>query len=283
MNSFGNIKRYHIAKVYRRDQPQLARGRYREFYQCDFDIAGSYASMVPDAEVITVASEILSELPVGNFLIKLNHRKILDGIFDICGVPKDKFRSICSAVDKLDKESWEEVKNEMVNEKGLDAFVADKIGQYVLNKGSPKVLWEYLMQKNVFVENNDAMVAMEELRILFEYLEAMDSLKNVSFDLSLARGLDYYTGVIYEAVLTEGTSQVGSIAAGGRYDNLVGMFSANGTQTPCVGVSIGFFFINLLLFLSCLFWFIILSITTEFIDYFLFYIIFIFHFIYFIL
>ena len=132
MNSVGNIKRYHIAKVpsptsphlsrpppravfiycfitprclqvYRRDQPQLNRGRYREFYQCDFDVAGSYSPMVPDAEVITVATEILSSLPVGPFLIKLNHRKLLDAIFEICGVPAEKFRPICSAVDKLDK------------------------------------------------------------------------------------------------------------------------------------------------------------------------------------
>jgi histidyl-tRNA synthetase len=87
--------------VYRRDQPQLARGRYREFYQCDFDVAGAYSPMVADAEVVSVAAEILSELPVGRFLIKLNHRKLLDSIFAICGVPAEKFRPICSAVDKL--------------------------------------------------------------------------------------------------------------------------------------------------------------------------------------
>ena len=101
MNSEGNIKRYHIAKVYRRDNPQLAKGRYREFYQCDFDIAGAYSPMVPDAEVITVATEILSALPIGGFLIKLNHRKILDAVFEISGVPVEKFRPICSAVDKV--------------------------------------------------------------------------------------------------------------------------------------------------------------------------------------
>lgn len=117
MNSVGNIKRYHIAKVYRRDKPEVNKGRYREFYQCDFDIAGNYSTMVPDAEVITVAAEILSELPVGKFLIKLNHRKILDAVFEICGVPVDKFRSICSAVDKLDKAPWSEVSTEMIVDK----------------------------------------------------------------------------------------------------------------------------------------------------------------------
>ena len=239
MNSVGNIKRYHIAKVYRRDQPQLSRGRYREFYQCDFDIAGAYSPMVPDAEVITVATEILSELPVGKFLIKLNHRKILDAIFEICGVPPEKFRPICSAVDKLDKSPWEEVKREMTQEKDLPVDVADRIGKFVLNSGKPKELLKTLNDQNSFGDHAGAAAALKDLEILFEYLDAMGSLEHVSFDLSLARGLDYYTGVIYEVVIIEGNVGVGSIAAGGRYDNLVGMFSQSGAQTPCVGVSIG--------------------------------------------
>jgi histidyl-tRNA synthetase len=239
MNSVGNIKRYHIAKVYRRDQPQPAKGRFREFYQCDIDIAGNYSPMVPDAEVISVAAEILSDLPIGKFMIKLNHRRILDAVFELCGVPAEKFRPICSAVDKLDKESWENVKLEMTNEKGLDAAVADRIGEFVLNAGKPKELWEVLKSSNKFGAHEGASIAMDELKLLFDYLDAMGTLQYVSFDLSLARGLDYYTGVIYEAVLVDGTSAVGSIAAGGRYDNLVGMFSVSGQQTPCVGVSIG--------------------------------------------
>ena len=242
MNSVGNIKRFHIAKVYRRDNPQLSRGRYREFYQCDFDIAGTYPAMLPDAEVLTVATEILSELPVGDFMIKLNHRCILDAIFEICGVPAEKFRPICSAVDKLDKLPWAEVKEEMVGEKGLPEDVADRIGKFVLRSGSPRQLWQALTSEKIFGDHAGAAAAMYDLNILFEYMEAFDSLKYISFDLSLARGLDYYTGVIYEAVLIDGGAggiQVGSIAAGGRYDNLVGMFSVSGQQTPCVGVSVG--------------------------------------------
>ncbi len=239
MNGITNIKRYHIAKVYRRDNPQLSRGRYREFYQCDFDIAGTYSVMVPDAEVITVATEILSDLPVGKFLVKLNHRRLLDAIFEISGVPASKFRPICSAVDKLDKEPWEEVRREMIEDKGLSADIADRIGTYVLHSGKPKDLWTKLTNDKIFGDHIGANAAMNELKILFEYLAAMGSIDYVSFDLSLARGLDYYTGVIYEIVLVDGTSQVGSISAGGRYDNLVGMFSSTGIQTPCVGVSIG--------------------------------------------
>lgn len=198
MNTVGNIKRYHIAKVYRRDQPVLSRGRYREFYQCDFDIAGVYAPMTADAEVITVLTEILSTLPVGDFVVKLNHRQILDAVFELCGVPAEKFRPICSAVDKLDKATWEEVQREMVEEKGLAPEVAAKIGTYVLKKGDPMALLQALREQQVFGDHAGANHALAELALLFTYLEAMGSLQYVSFDLSLARGLDYYTGVIYE-------------------------------------------------------------------------------------
>ncbi|BFI32524.1 histidyl-tRNA synthetase [Marchantia polymorpha subsp. ruderalis] len=235
-NKIENLKRYHIARVYRRDNP--SKGRYREFYQCDFDIAGSqYAPMVPDFEVLKVLTELLDELDIGDYEVKLNHRKFLDGMLEICGVPQSKFRSICSAIDKLDKEPWEKVRKEMVEVKGLTAEVADKIGTLVQQRGSPLVLLEELKKEgSPFLENKGSVAAMEELSTLFKYLEASKCIHRVVFDLSLARGLDYYTGVIYEAVF-KGTTEVGSIAAGGRYDNLVGMFS--GKQVPAVGVSLG--------------------------------------------
>lgn len=197
MNSVGNIKRFHIAKVYRRDNPQLAKGRYREFYQCDFDIAGTYPTMIPDAEVITVAVEILSSLPIGGFQVKLNHRRILDAVFEICGVPTEKFRTICSAVDKLDKSPWSEVKAEMVDEKGLSPDVADRIEKFVMFKGEAKSLWSELMTTQLFGNHAGANAAMNDLKILFDYLEAMGCLSSILFDMSLARGLDYYTGIIY--------------------------------------------------------------------------------------
>jgi len=239
VNSVGNIRRFHIGKVYRRDQPALSKGRYREFYQCDFDIAGVYGRMVPDSECLTVACEILDALPIGDFGIKLNHRRLLDAILDICGVPSDKFRTICSAVDKLDKEPWSEVRREMVEDKGLKGDVADRIGEFVVLKGKPWEMYKSLMDGKKFGNHKGAMDAMEDLRICFEYLEAMDKLKFISFDLSLARGLDYYTGIIYEAVCMNGNTQVGSIGGGGRYDNLVSMFQEAGKVTPCVGVSVG--------------------------------------------
>ena len=239
VNAVGNIKRFHIGKVYRRDQPALSRGRYREFYQCDFDIAGVYGRMVPDSECLAVACEILDALPIGDFSIKLNHRRLLDAILDISGVPADRFRTICSAVDKLDKEPWSEVRREMVEDKGLAVDVAERIGEFVVLKGKPWEMYNMLTEGKKFGDHKEAAEAMEDLRICFEYLEAMDKLQFISFDLSLARGLDYYTGVIYEAVCMNGNTQVGSIGGGGRYDNLVSMFQEAGKVTPCVGVSVG--------------------------------------------
>jgi histidyl-tRNA synthetase len=270
-----NIKRYHIAKVYRRDQPAMTKGRMREFYQCDFDIAGSYDPMLPDAEIIRITQEVLEGLGwKGRYTVKLNHRKILDGVFEVCGVPADKIRTISSAVDKLDKLPWDEVRKEMTEEKGLAPEVADKIGEYVVLKGSRDLI-EKLKADEHLMANASMKAGIADMELLFDYLEAFDAASIVSFDLSLARGLDYYTGVIYE-VVTEGSAPatkdataaaltpkprsskkpakagadfdedrssdpsvgVGSIAAGGRYDNLVGMFSGK-TQIPCVGISFG--------------------------------------------
>ncbi|KAK1834835.1 putative mitochondrial histidyl-tRNA synthetase precursor [Podospora conica] len=268
------IKRYHIAKVYRRDQPAVSKGRMREFYQCDFDIAGVYDPMIPDAEIIRIINEVFDGLGWrGTYSIKLNTRKILDGIFQVCGVPEPLLRPISSAVDKLDKMPWEDVRKEMVHDKGLDPVIADKIGKYVVLKGQRDLL-EKLQADEELTQNESMKQGLADLDELFTILEYFDALHSVSFDLSLARGLDYYTGVIYE-VVTEGSAPavsaseaaaqpaarsskkkgpkssdpdedrsndptlgIGSVAAGGRYDNLVGMFSGK-NQVPCVGISFG--------------------------------------------
>ncbi|CAD6240095.1 GSCOCG00002500001-RA-CDS [Cotesia congregata] len=236
MSKISNIKRYHIAKVYRRDNPAMTRGRYREFYQCDFDIAGEFDAMLPDAECVRIVSEALTALDIGAFVIKVNHRCLLDGIFAACGVPDDKFRTICSSVDKLDKSPWEEVRKEMIDEKQLDPSIADKIGGYVSKHGDVKLI-EELRQNELLMKQPAAKQGLDAMELLLKYCDLFKVTDKVVFDLSLARGLDYYTGVIYEAVLTD--SEVGSVAGGGRYDNLVGMFDPKKKTVPCVGVSLG--------------------------------------------
>lgn len=269
MNGIANVKRYHIAKVYRRDQPAMTKGRMREFYQCDFDIAGAYDSMVPDAEVLKLLVDGLSGLGIEEFKVKLNHRKILDGIFQVCGVKEEDTRKISSAVDKLDKSPWEAVKKEMVEEKNQSEEVADRIGEYVKIKGDIQSVLAQLMADENLMANASASEGLLEVQTMVEYLEAFGVDKFISFDMSLARGLDYYTGLIYEAVTAQSAPPadaaekkkkkskskgededaseyvgVGSIAAGGRYDNLVGMFLGTNSKgksksIPCVGVSFG--------------------------------------------
>lgn len=259
MNKVQQIKRYQIAKVYRRDQPAVARGRMREFYQCDFDIAGTYDRMIPDAEILRVIYEIFETLKE-QIVIKLNHRQILDGIFAVSGVPTDKIRAISSAVDKLDKVPWADVKKEMVEEKGLEEAVADRIGEYVKHSGDIPTIVALLKADEALFANADIKQGVEDMELLTSFLDAFGVPgKKVSFDLSLCRGLDYYTGLIFEVIAQPSAAadaapaaaggkpakkkggaeeiQVGSIAAGGRYDNLVGMYGK--TQIPCVGISFG--------------------------------------------
>ncbi|XP_027644558.2 histidine--tRNA ligase, cytoplasmic-like isoform X1 [Falco biarmicus] len=245
MNKITNMKRYHIAKVYRRDNPATTRGRYREFYQCDFDIAGQFDPMIPDAECLKIVHEILSDLQLGDFLIKVNDRRILNGVFAVCGIPESKFLTTCSTVDKLDRMPWEEVRSEMVGEKGLSPEAADRIGEYVQLHGGLDLI-ERLLQDPKLSQNKLAKEGLGDMKLLFEYLTLFGITGQISFDLSLARGLDYYTGVIFEAVLlqqendhVEEPVSVGSVAGGGRYDGLVGMFDPKGRKVPCVGVSIG--------------------------------------------
>ncbi|KAJ2488826.1 Cytoplasmic and mitochondrial histidine tRNA synthetase [Coemansia sp. RSA 2050] len=269
-----NIKRYHLAKVYRRDQPAITKGRMREFYQCDYDIAGIYDAMIPDVECVRVAVDVLRRLDVGGFIVKVNHRKILDAIFEVSGVPAEKVRAISSAVDKLDKAPWADVRREMTVEKGLDEAVADRIGEYVRISGGGEEVLAKLQSLPELMASVKAQEGIRDMGLFFRYAGIYGILDYVSFDMSLARGLDYYTGIIYEAVLVEenvrvsateapqasagkggkkgkddavdeSQIRVGSIAAGGRYDELVGMFSsvmhAKGKKTdvPCVGISFG--------------------------------------------
>ncbi|RUP46460.1 histidyl-tRNA synthetase [Jimgerdemannia flammicorona] len=209
----------------------------------DFDIAGTYDPMEPDAEILRILCEALTALDVGKYTVKINHRKILDGILEVCGVPVDKIRPISSAICKLDKLSWEDVRKEMT-EKGLSTESADAIGEYVKLKGVHDLL-NHLVADRKLVVNPSAKKGLDDMALLFRYLEIQGVVDKISFDLSLARELDCYTGIIYEAVTEKSAPpRAGSIAAGGRYNELVGMLSGknkNGEanlRIPCVGVSI---------------------------------------------
>uniref|UniRef100_A0A5K3FMQ9 histidine--tRNA ligase n=1 Tax=Mesocestoides corti TaxID=53468 RepID=A0A5K3FMQ9_MESCO len=275
MNKIKTIKRYQIGKVYRRDQPAMNRGRFREFYQCDFDIAGDFGLMMADAECLRVVYEVLRDLNLGEFVIKLNHRRFLDGLFSACGVPPEKFATTCSSVDKLDKAPWEDVKLELLQEKGLSPATVELIGEYTQITGGAEVL-DKLAADPRLANVVAIQETLKEMQTLLSYCQALGIMDRLKLDMSLARGLDYYTGVIYEAVLKgftyndvqqattmepvtqvlgktkkegkkghevveEGFQEgaVGSVAGGGRYDNLVTLFTPGAPKVPCVGVSFG--------------------------------------------
>ncbi|KAL0239742.1 hypothetical protein GEMRC1_009850 [Eukaryota sp. GEM-RC1] len=233
-----NIKRYHIGKVYRRDQP--GDGRFREFYQCDFDISGTYAPMVADSEVVSVMAEVLSALEVGDFQISLNHRGLLDGMFKVAGIPEEMFKTVCSSIDKLDKLKWDDVRAELVNVKGIEEEKVDCLHQFVEMKSTDYNQLLNDIKQSPLAEHAES--AIRDLELLFEIFDLLPGVsENIFFDLSLARGLDYYTGIVVEAKLLDekGKYSGGSIAGGGRYDHLLGSFFRNPRIIPAVGMSIG--------------------------------------------
>ena len=215
------FKRYQVQPVWRADRPQ--RGRFREFYQCDADIVG-VDSRVADAECLAVASDGLSRLGFTNYTIKLNHRALLRAIVAAAGAA-DREGEVLVAIDKLDKIGVEGVSEEP-GRRGFDAAVVAR-------------LWEVLaapadLAAVAAAVGEAAAGPAAELREVLAHAAALGA-RNVAFDATLARGLGYYTGAVFEAVIHDGG--VGSVGGGGRYDGLVGMFS--GRQVPAVGVSLG--------------------------------------------
>jgi histidyl-tRNA synthetase len=223
------FKRYQMQPVWRADRPQPHQGRFREFYQCDIDAVGS-TSMIIDAEMVAITAEILSTLGFETFLIKINNRKILNGITQYAGLPSEMTQEVCRSIDKLDKMPWEEVEKEL-QQKEIQAEAIEKLGA--------------LMQQQLTLDNlssalsgiETALEGIAETRQIFTYLEALGvDKKHYCFDLSLARGLDYYTGPIFETKLTD-QPHMGSLTGGGRYDGLIGMLS--GREMPAVGTTLG--------------------------------------------
>ncbi|OIR58654.1 MAG: histidyl-tRNA synthetase [Amphiamblys sp. WSBS2006] len=232
MKNIQKIKRFQIGKVYRRDQPAMTKGRHREFYQCDFDIAGSHPEMAADAECLAALCSVLDALGVGRYTVVVGHRLVLDGVLEVCNVPAGKKKTVLSSIDKIEKQGWECVLDELTREKGIDRSVASAI-RTVMETGTGLCS---VKDNQVLMENETIKKGVAQMERLFSYVDAFGRLGSVVFDIKLARGLDYYTGLIFEAVLED--KSVGSIAGGGRYDELVGQLSGKG-PVPCVGFSVG--------------------------------------------
>jgi histidyl-tRNA synthetase len=216
------FKRYQIQPVWRADRPQ--RGRYREFYQCDVDVVGSN-SLVYEAELVQIYDEVFTNLGL-DVVIKINNRKILFGMAEAAGIP-DKFMDMTIAIDKLDKIGWDGVAKEL-SDRGIGEQAIETIAKLLKIKN--------LTGLEKFGDKSESLLrGIQELRTFHEYFDLKGAKNEVLFDITLARGLNYYTGCIFE-VAAKGV-KMGSIGGGGRYDDLTGVFGLKGVSG--VGVSFG--------------------------------------------
>ncbi len=221
------FKRFQIQPVWRADRPQ--KGRYREFYQCDVDVIGS-DSLVGELELIQIVEEVYRRLGI-NVCLHINNRKMLAGIAEVIGAP-DKMIDITVAIDKLDKIGVEAVNAELL-ERGL-SDEAVKALQPILNL-SGSTADKLAALRTILASSEIGLKGVEELETLFGLIEATDVQLNIELDLCLARGLNYYTGAIFEVKALD--AQIGSITGGGRYDNLTGIFGL--PNVSGVGISFG--------------------------------------------
>lgn len=221
------FKRYQIQPVWRADRPQ--KGRYREFYQCDGDIVGSN-SLINEVELIQIMDEVFRRFGI-RVCIKMNNRKILSGIAEIIG-EADKIIDITVAIDKLDKIGLDNV-NEELRSKGLSEEAIAKLQPVIKLEGSNQEKLSAL--RNILSTSETGMKGVEELEFILNKIAITDLQAGLDLDLTLARGLNYYTGAIFEVKALD--VQIGSITGGGRYDNLTGVFGLDGVSG--VGISFG--------------------------------------------
>jgi histidyl-tRNA synthetase len=218
------FKRYAIGRVFR-DGP-IKLGRYREFWQCDVDIIG-VRQMSAEAELLSLTSEVFKNLKL-DVVIRVNNRKILNGIIAEAGIEKAKEETVILTLDKLEKFGQDYVVKELID-KGISKKTADELLTFVTTRSIAKLA--------KLIKNEEGKQGLKELEELFTLLKQFN-VKNAIFDTSLARGLSYYTGTVYEVFMNKGEIK-SSIAAGGRYDKMIGSFLESKREYPAVGISFG--------------------------------------------
>ena len=221
------FKRYQIQPVWRADRPQ--KGRYREFYQCDVDVIGS-KSLINELELVQIVDEVFAKFGI-NVCIKINNRKVLQGLAEVIGHP-DKLVDITVAIDKIDKIGLDAVKAELA-ERGIDEKGIATIEPVLLLSGTTEE--KLATMKSILASSEAGLKGLAELEELFGYISVAGIRQEVEIDLSLARGLNYYTGAIFEVKAKD--FAIGSICGGGRYDDLTGIFGLPGMSG--VGISFG--------------------------------------------
>lgn len=225
------FRRYQIGKVYRGERNQ--RGRFREFYQCDIDIVGNgKLDIINDAEIPSIIYSTFKDLGFDSFTIKINNRRLLKGFFQGLGI--DDSTEVLRTIDKLEKIGLEKVKEELSKE-GLKEGIIEKIVEFIEIQGTNEEKLESL--RNMGIDNEEFNQGLEELISVNHHIKVFGVPEtNYMIDFTIARGLDYYTGTVYETFLDD-HPEIGSICSGGRYDNLAGFYTKQ--KLPGVGISIG--------------------------------------------
>ncbi len=223
------FKRYQIQPVWRADRPQ--KGRYREFYQCDADVVGS-KSLINEVEFVNIYNQVFQKLGIKNYELRINTRKILMALAEISG-GVDKMMDITIAIDKLDKIGLEKVKEEL-EQRGLNNDQITRVENYLKIDGSNEEKLESI--KKLFSNSETGKTGIQELEYVLSTTNYKLQTINLSLDFTLARGLNYYTGIIFE-VKAPAEVKIGSIGGGGRYDDLTGLFGV--PNIPGVGISFG--------------------------------------------
>lgn len=225
------FKRYQIQEVWRAERAQPRQGRFREFVQCDVDTVGT-DSLIADGEILALSVTLLKELGFPRAITRVNHREVLKGLIEVTGFPGEKEIEVCRIIDKLDKIGKDGIRSELVTA-GFEGESIEKLLDILLRSDADGLA--YL--KDEYGGNKRIINGIEEMEEVLEI--AVDfgvSTENLEFDPTLSRGLDYYTGTIYESYISN-QPQIGSLTGGGRYDNLIGLFS--GSRVPAVGITIG--------------------------------------------
>ncbi len=226
------FKRYQIGKVYRGERPQ--KGRFREFYQCDIDVIGDESlSIMFDAEMPSIIYDIFKKLNIGDFIIRINNRKVLGGFFEYLELT-DKITDILRIIDKLEKIGTDKVIS-LLEELSISKDKIDKIINFINVKGTNNEKINSLRDMNI--NNDNFITGLNELETVINTMKLMEiNEDNFEIDLTIARGLDYYTGTVYETILKDYPG-IGSVCSGGRYDDLAGFYTDK--KLPGVGISIG--------------------------------------------
>ena len=227
------FRRYQIQRVWRGETPQARKGRFREFYQCDIDIINrDQLSYLAEAEIPSVIYSVFREMAIGPFRIRINNRKVLKGLLQEFGVPDEKSAAVLRVLDKVEKEDGAKIRDELGRE-GMSGAAVTRVYQLLSEKRNTDATLAALSEIN----NDTCRQGAEELRRVVDAIRQF-GVPDAAFgvDLGVVRGLDYYTGTIYETALAD-APELGSICSGGRYDDLASYFTD--TRLPGVGISIG--------------------------------------------